>query len=140
MSGRSRDGRASSRWSLRWPGTRRAAILVVVVCALGLTVAVPLRTYLGQRAEIAAQIHQRQQLRGELAHLRHSKAQLSDPAHIEAEARRRLRYVMPGETPYVVQLPQESIVPGTEHTPASKQDRTRPPWYEGLWHDVTQGH
>ncbi|MGH3437287.1 MAG: FtsB family cell division protein, partial [Sciscionella sp.] len=87
------------------PGTRRAAILAIVVCALALTVAVPLRTYLSQQSDIRGQLAQVQSLRRQVSRLQARKAQLSDPDQIEAEARLRLRYVMPGETPYVVQLP-----------------------------------
>lgn len=125
--------------SPRRSGTRRAAILAVVVCALGLTVAVPLRTYLGQRAEIASQLHQREELRTELARLKDRKEELSDPVQIQAEARKRLRYVMPGETPYVVQLPRDQVEPGTRSSAPDKPDHNRQSWYAGLWRGVSKG-
>lgn len=135
MAGRSNGG--GSRFT--WTGTRRAAVLAVVVCALGLTVAVPLRTYLAQRSEISQQLRQQHQLQSELAHLKHRKAQLSDPDQIEAEARSRLRYVMPGETPYVVQLPHGDVAARGEEE-QRKSGAADPSWYQDLWHNVTEGH
>src|SRR5213082_2281221 len=87
--------------------TRRAAVVATVVCALAFTIAVPLRTYLSERTEVREQQAQQAQLQQQVAQLQGRKAELSDPAQIEAEARRRLRYVKPGETPYIVQLPED---------------------------------
>jgi cell division protein FtsB len=112
--------------------TRRAAVLAIVVCALAFTLAVPLRTYLSQRSEIAEQEQRQAQLRDEVAELQARQAALNDPAQVEAEARRRLRYVMPGETPYLVQLPED--------TPQGRQQQAQQPagpgdaaWYDQLW-------
>jgi cell division protein FtsB len=87
---------------------RRAAVLAVVVCALALTVAVPLRNYVAQRHELAAVAEQQARLRTEVDALAAERAALSDPAHVEALARERLGYVRPGETPYRVQLPGDA--------------------------------
>jgi cell division protein FtsB len=112
--------------------TRRAAMLAIVVCALAFTLAVPLRTYLSQRSEIAEQEQRQAELRNEVTELQARQAALNDPAQVEAEARRRLRYVMPGETPYLVQLPED--------TPQGQQQKAQQPagpgdaaWYEQLW-------
>jgi cell division protein FtsB len=113
--------------------TKRAAILALVVCALALTVAVPLRNYVAQRQELAAVSEQQQALAVEVAELTRERARLSDPAEIEAQARSRLGYVMPGEVPYVVQLP---AAPGpAEPTGAD----AGVPWYHVLWREVTEG-
>lgn len=109
----------------------RAVILALVLCALALSVAVPLRNYLSQRGELAEVQQQQQRLREQVDELERRKAELSDPAQIEAEARRRLRYVRPGETPYVVPLPggQESPAPA----PGEQQSAEQPqPWHSGL--------
>jgi len=116
--------------------TRRAAILATVVCALALSVAVPLRTYLAQRAEVEIQEQRQAQLRGQVEQLEQRKAQLNDPAQVEAEARRRLRYVRPGETPYVVELPGDHDTNG-QGQPA-QQSPQQQPWYDKLWNDVTR--
>jgi cell division protein FtsB len=88
--------------------TRRAVALALVVCALALSIAVPLRNYIGQRGELADVEQQQTRLREQVDQLEQRKQELSDPAQVEAEARRRLRYVRPGETPYIVQLPDQS--------------------------------
>ncbi|NQE90341.1 FtsB family cell division protein [Nocardia terpenica] len=113
--------------------TGRAVILAAVLCALALTLAVPMRTYFSQRAEATNLAQQRRELEDDLARLRDRRAQQQDPAYIRSEARDRLRLVMPGETAYIVQ------VPGIEQ-PAVPAQTTKPrppdPWYTQLWHSV----
>lgn len=107
--------------------------MAIVVCALAFTIAVPLRTYLSQRADVAEQEQRQAELRGQVAQLEQRHAELSDPAQVEAEARRRLGYVMPGETPYMVQLPED------DRGERPQQDEAAPPrdsWYQNLWNSV----
>lgn len=112
--------------------TRRAAVLAIVICALAFTLAVPLRTYLSQRGEIRVQEQRQSELRAEVAQLEDRKAALSDPAEVEAEARRRLRYVMPGETPYLIQLPEDT--PQGQRQAAQRQPGPGDgAWYQQLW-------
>ncbi len=62
----------------------------------------------------------------------------SDPAYVQARARDRLGFVMPGETPYIVVDPE--TVTGQE--PADTEDPgpvTMPrtgPWYLTVWDSV----
>jgi cell division protein FtsB len=113
--------------------TRRAAVLALVICALALTVAVPLRNYVAQRQELAAVTKQQQALAAEVDELSRERARLSDPAEVEAQARTRLGYVLPGEVPYVVQLP-------TAPNPAAADEgRAGTPWYQRLWREVGEG-
>jgi cell division protein FtsB len=114
--------------------TRRAALLALVVCGLALSIAVPLHTYVSQRDDLAAQQQQQQVLRAQERQLQQREQQLSDPAQIEAEARTRLHYVLPGETPYVVQLPGTATTPGT--TRPGKQTAPTQSWYEQLWNSI----
>ncbi|KID31988.1 cell division protein FtsB [Prauserella rugosa] len=118
--------------------TRRAAVVAIVVCALAFTIAVPLRTYLSQRAEVSEQEARQKQLQEQVERLEQRQAELSDPAQVEAEAKRRLRYVMPGETPYIVQLPGDR---GDEAQPVRGEDEPKrnTAWYENLWNGVTEG-
>ncbi|MEU4740980.1 septum formation initiator family protein [Actinosynnema sp. NPDC023658] len=113
-------------------GTRRAALLAMVVCALALSIAVPLRTYLAQREELRGSYAAQETLRAEVDRLEQRKRELADPAHVEAEARRRLHYVRPGETPYVVQLPGDAERELEERRPATKPAEDKA-WYEQLW-------
>ena len=130
---RSRTVRAAATFGLST--TRRAAVFAIVVCALALSVAVPLRTYLGQRDDVALQEQRQADLRAQVEALEARKAQLEDPAQVEAEARRRLRYVMPGETPYMVELPGDrGGAPGGEPAQKGVQDES---WYQLLWNAVS---
>jgi cell division protein FtsB len=135
--------RRRTRRRRRGPGlfgfapTRRAAVLAVVVCALVLSISVPLRTYLSQREDLQVQQQHQEQLRTQVQELQQRKAQLSDPAQVEAEARRRLRYVKPGETPYVVQLPGDTAPQQSgDHLKAAAPQGS---WYENLWGSVDGG-
>jgi cell division protein FtsB len=130
---RARGMVAATTGMLGLSSTRRAAVLAVVVCAMALTVAVPLRNYVAQRQELAAVSEQQQALAAEVAQLTRERARLSDPTEIEAQARSRLGYVMPGEVPYVVQLPATP-----DSTPSAGAD-AGVPWYRILWREVMEG-
>jgi cell division protein FtsB len=98
----------ATRGALGLSTARRAALLAVVVCALALTVAVPLRNYVSQRHELAAVAEQQRHLDTDAAALRAERGAMDDPAHVEALARARLGYARPGETPYRVELPGDA--------------------------------
>jgi cell division protein FtsB len=114
---------------------RRAAILAAVVCVLTLTIAGPVRTYFAQRTEMQQLKASEAQLRAQIAELEQQKVKLADPVFIAAQARERLGFVMPGEVPYQVQLPENSAVPGAPgvDTPAANPNE---PWYTSLWHTI----
>jgi cell division protein FtsB len=113
---------------------RRAALLAAVVCVLILSVAVPLRNYVDQRAELSAVYEQQQILTDKIAELDRRRVLLADPEHIETQARERLRYVRPGEAPYLVQLP-----PGQAAAVAGDNPRPAPLWYAQLWKSINSG-
>lgn len=110
---------------------RRAALLALVIGAMALSVAVPLRNYVSQRSELATVHEQQQILADQVAELERRRALLADPRHVEAQARERLRYVRPGETPYMVQLPPRPAEPAA----AEPED----PWFNRLWESITGG-
>jgi cell division protein FtsB len=113
---------------------RRAALLAAVICVLMLSVTVPLRNYLGQRAELAAVYEQQHILADKIAELERRRVLLADPKNIEIQARERLRYVRPGEAPYLVQLPPGGIVAATGSVRCPTQ-----PWYGQLWRSINSG-
>lgn len=115
--------------------TSQALILVVVVLLLALTLAVPLRTYLTQRGEADRLAAERVQLEDELNDLRILRERYSDPVYIAAEARSRLRWVNPGETPFQVQLPGDYKEP---EKPEEEDPATSGPWYSDLWHTISE--
>ena len=113
---------------------RRAALLAAVICVLMLSVSVPLRNYLGQRAELAAVYEQQHVLADKVAELERRRVLLADPEHVEIQARERLRYVRPGEAPYLVQLPSGGVGAATGSMRAPMQ-----PWYGQLWRSINSG-
>lgn len=115
--------------------TGRAVVLALVVCGLALTLALPLRTYVSQRAEADHVEAQRVALEREIDDLRDEKANIEDPAWIRAQARERLRFVMPGDTPYQVQLPGDGLRVDDEKV----QERpSTGAWYSDLWRSVSE--
>ena len=130
--GRQRGVVAATTGLLGLSSTRRAAILALVVCVLALTVVVPLRNYVSQREELASVTQRQAALATEVEALQAERARLADPAEIEAQARSRLGYVVPGEVPYVVQLPLAPTGP-------SDQAGNGALWYRTLWRQVAEG-
>ncbi len=112
---------------------RRAAILAAVVCALTLTVAGPVRTYFSQQAQRNQLAAAEAQLRDQIALLEDKKRRLADPAYIAAQARERLGFVMPGEVPFQVQLPNTPVDARPQgQGPVDNGN----PWYTNLWHNI----
>ena len=114
--------------------TKRAVILGLVVAGLVVSAALPGREYLAQRAEISKLQQAQAQAQARVAGLEQARRRLQDPAYVGAEARRRLHFVLPGETAYVLVEPPPqptttSTVPGS---PAGPQA----PWYSQLWGSV----
>jgi cell division protein FtsB len=85
----------------RAAATGRAAVLIVVLALLALTLAVPVRNWIAQRSAIAVLEGERAEREEQVSALRIQKERWEDPAFVAAEARRRLHFVLPGETGYV---------------------------------------
>jgi cell division protein FtsB len=115
--------------------TTRAAVLGLVLCAMVLSAAVPLREFLAQRSEITRTAAAQSEQRGRVAALEARQQQLRDPAYVEQVARERLHFVMPGETVYVVLRPGEAPAPAAERGEAAPTGPERP-WYGQLWDSV----
>jgi cell division protein FtsB len=112
--------------------TSRAAILALVVCAIALSLAYPVREYIAQRQEIAELKHSERVAQQRVEQLEQQKRRLADPSYIKREAKRRLHYCMPGEKCYVV-LDGSGGAGGQQEQ--SGQPR-KPSWYETLWRSV----
>jgi cell division protein FtsB len=108
---------------------RQIAVLGLVFCAVALALAVPLRNYLAQRADLGVEISKQQQGETTLAARTQEQAALADPAYIASEAKRRLQYVKPGDTVYYVHAP---ALPGPTAT-AAPSVAPSVPWYSHLW-------
>ena len=112
--------------------TGRAAVLAVVICAIALSLAYPVREYIAQRRQIDQLQAQRLGLLAQLRTLERQQQRLNDPAYIEQLARDKLHFCMTGETCYVI------IGGGSGHGTALVTPGAITPWYERLWHSVQQ--
>jgi cell division protein FtsB len=112
--------------------TSRAAILAVVVCAIALSLAYPVREYIAQRKEIADLRRQEAAARRKVDELAQRKQQLGDKSYIEREATRRLHYCRPDVKCYIV---LDGSGDGGQQA-RKNGPATTPPWYETLWRSV----
>ncbi|MFF7992888.1 septum formation initiator family protein [Kitasatospora xanthocidica] len=124
--------------------TSRATVLVLVLCSLVAILAYPTRQFISQRAEISAQRAKADHARQQVEQLRREKARWQDPEYVKAQARARLHYAVPGETPYIAVDPagQASAKPSSSAAGApatgvaAGQPKAAKPWYAGIWDSV----
>lgn len=114
--------------------TGRAALLALVLCALVVALAYPMRQYVSQRSDIADQRRQAQQARQRVEQLRQEKARWQDPAYVRAQARQHLHYVMPGDTGYQVAATPAPTGGATAGSGSGQAGNL--PWYDNLWSGV----
>jgi cell division protein FtsL len=112
--------------------TGRAAVLAVVVCAIALSLAYPVREYMAQRQQIDQLVAQQQAMVTQVKNLQAEQAKLSERSYIEQLARQELDLCFPGTQCYVVQGSQ-SLFSNTRPRPSGPA-----PWYAKLWHSVEQ--
>ncbi|MCL2728766.1 MAG: septum formation initiator family protein [Actinomycetia bacterium] len=115
--------------------TGRAALLALVLCALVVALAYPMRQYVSQRSDIADQRRQAQEAQKKVEQLRQEKARWQDPDYVRAQAREHLHYVMPGETGYQVAGGPPATDSAAEH-PSTSEAAAHRPWYDNLWNGV----
>lgn len=128
---------ATSRGEGRSGLTTRAAVLGLVVCALVVSAALPLREYLTQRSQITEAQSKQAQQKARVAALERQLQQLQDPAYVKAQARTRLHFVLPGETAYVVLAPSASPAPaGRAALGGATSTGPEAPWYSQVWGSV----
>jgi cell division protein FtsL len=112
--------------------TGRAAVLAVVICAIVLSLAYPVRAYMAQREQIDQLVAQQQTMLTQVKNLQAEQAKLSDRSYIEQLARQELDMCFPGTQCYVI----EGSQPLTDGTQA--QSSGPEPWYDKLWRSVEQ--
>jgi cell division protein FtsB len=110
--------------------TGRAALLAVVMCAIALSLAYPVREYIGQRRQIDQLLATQQSLSQQVKNLQAQQKQFSDPSYIEQQARDQLHYCMTGEKCYVI----IGNSPAPDAAPARTTTATS--WYSKLWGSV----
>jgi cell division protein FtsB len=114
--------------------TSRAAVLAVVMCAIALSLAYPVREYIAQRRQIDQLEAQRQEFVLKVRDLTAQQRQISSPAYIEQEARDKLGMCLPAETCYVI----ISGKPPGVRTASAHARAIVIPWYQRLWTSVQQ--
>jgi cell division protein FtsL len=112
--------------------TSRAAVLAVVICAIALSLAYPVREYIAQRRQIDELVAEQQMMQGQVTNLIAERAMYSDRVYVEQTAEQNLHMCLPGAECYVI-LSGQSVIG------AAKQARSASaPWYSKLWHSVQQ--
>jgi cell division protein FtsB len=108
----------------------RAMAIGLVLLALMLAYAYPVRLYLNQRAQIQQLELSQAQQRATIGQLATESAKWNDPAYVKAQARARFQMVEPGTKAYLV-LP----APQTAPPAGAVADPTTTPgtWYGVLW-------
>ena len=112
-------------------------MLGLVLCALVVSAALPMREFLAQRGRIDRLEQEQAARQVRVAALEDQRRLLDDPAYVAALARDRLHYVRPGETAYVVIGPDGNAEPtplGGEQRPVGPDL----PWYSQLWGSVRE--
>jgi cell division protein FtsB len=109
--------------------TSRAAVLAVVLCAIALTLAYPVREYIADHRQIDQLAAQNAQIAAAVKRQRAELRALASPSRIEQEARDDLHMCFPSQTCYEVIYPPKAHANGGTPHPAT-------PWYERLWKSV----
>jgi cell division protein FtsB len=104
-------------------------VLAVVVCAVALSLAYPVREYIAEHRQISQLEQQDAQLAGEINRLRSEHRSDTLPSYIEQQARDQLHMCFPSQTCYVVINPHRSPAANGAAQPGT-------PWYALLWKSV----
>jgi cell division protein FtsB len=127
-------GRAARPGGPRPHVTGRAAILAVVICAIALSLAYPVREYIAQRRQIDQLLDRHSQIDLRLKKLEQQRQRLNDPVYIEQLARDRLHMCLPTQMCYEIISPAR----GSAKSATAQQDAV--PWYARLWSSVQQAN
>jgi len=110
--------------------TGRAALLAVVICAIALSLAYPVREYIAQRQQIDQLLAQQQTMSAQVKALQEQDARLGQAWYVEQRARDELHMCFPDEHCYEV-IPAKSA-PSAVAVKGAVAD----PWYAKLWESV----
>ncbi|CAN5453377.1 hypothetical protein BH09ACT12_BH09ACT12_23100 [soil metagenome] len=108
---------------------------MLVLAVLAVSYASSLRAYLQQRGEIDSLQSTITERQSEIGDLEQEKARWLDPEYVETEARERLGYVMPGETPFVALRDGQPLEPESELTDPDTIATSAP---QAFWDDAWQ--
>jgi len=110
--------------------TGRAALLAVVICAIALSLAYPVREYIAQRQQIDQLLALQQANAAQVQALAEEDGRLTQTWYVEQQAEDELHMCFPQEQCY-------EVVSGRSAPPtASKPHVAADPWYAALWQSV----
>jgi cell division protein FtsB len=112
--------------------TGRAALLAVVICAIALSLAYPVREYIAQRQQIDQLLAEQQTMTAQVKALQAQDNELSQNWYIEEEAQDELHMCFPQESCYEVVSGQSA------KSSVTKPQAVADPWYAKLWESVQQ--
>jgi len=110
--------------------TGRAALLAVVICAIALSLAYPVREYIAQRQQIDQLLAQQQTISAQVKALEEENTKLGQTWYIEQQAQAQLHMCFPQEQCYEVVSGQ------SPRTTTAKPQVAADPWYAKLWQSV----
>ena len=110
--------------------TGRAALLAVVICAIALSLAYPVREYIAQRQQIDQLLAQQQTMSAQVKALEAENSKLSQTWYIEQEGRDELHMCFPQQQCYEVVSGQPA------KASVAKPQEVADPWYAKLWDSV----
>ena len=110
--------------------TGRAALLAVVICAIALSLAYPVREYIAQRQQIDQLLAAQQTIAAQVKALGAENVKLSQTWYIEQQAEDQLHMCFPQQQCY-------EVISGQPAKPGTAKPRTAgDPWYAKLWQSV----
>ena len=110
--------------------TGRAALLAVVICAIALSLAYPVREYIAQRQQIDQLLALQQANAAQVQALQQQDGKLTQAWYIEQQAEDELHMCFPNEQCY-------QVVSGQSKPQAASKPRVAAdPWYATLWQSV----
>jgi cell division protein FtsB len=110
--------------------TGRAALLAVVICAIALSLAYPVREYIAQRQQIDQLLAQQQTMSAQVKALQAENGKLSQTWYVEQAGRDQLHMCFPQEQCYEVVSGQPA------KASVAKPQAAADPWYAKLWESV----
>jgi cell division protein FtsB len=110
--------------------TGRAALLAVVICAIALSLAYPVREYIAQRQQIDQLLALQQANAAQVQALQQQDDKLTQTWYVEQQAEDELHMCFPHEQCYEVVSGQSG------QAAAAKQQPVTNPWYSTLWQSV----
>jgi len=109
--------------------TGRAALLAVVICAIALSLAYPVREYIAQRQQIDQLLALQQANAAQVAALEQQEGKLTQTWYVEQQAEDELHMCFPQEQCY-------EVISGQPAKTSAGPQVVADPWYAKLWQSV----